>query len=126
MYFQMTVGILTDIFFEFLKMFVTFFRMSCDAPALRVIAGYVAQHCVNRGLSLLCMPPHTTHWLLPTNKSFFRHSKTYFYDEAAVCVSCQSRSFTKTEFCSVFCKTWMKAAIAGNNIHAFKHPVFGP
>jgi hypothetical protein len=37
------------------------------------------------------------------------------YEEVAAFVRNHNRSFTKTGFCPVFCKAWIKAAAAGND-----------
>jgi hypothetical protein len=81
-------------------------------PTVLVVDGHdshskdaeMLQHCVDHRLSLLCLPPHTTHWLHPTDRSFFRPLNIYFYEEVAVFVRRYDRSFTKLEFCSIFCK----------------------
>jgi hypothetical protein len=118
----------SEIFLGFLKQFIKDFRVRSDNPAIRSVDGHdshsrdaeMLQHCVDHGLRLLCLPPHTTHWLQPTDRSFFRPLKVYFYKEGAVFLRSHGRSFTKIELCSIFCKPWMKAATAGNALHGFR------
>jgi hypothetical protein len=101
------VGILTQIFFEFLKQFMTYFRVISDNPALLVADDHdshsrdveMLQHCVDEGLCLLCLASHTIDWLQPTERFFFRPLKVYFYEEAALFVRSHGCSFTKIEFC---------------------------
>jgi hypothetical protein len=74
MYLQVTVCILTQIFFEFLKQLVAYFRVSSDNPAILVVDDNdshsrdteMLQRSVDHGLCLICLPPQTTHWLQPT------------------------------------------------------------
>lgn len=118
----------SEIFFNFIKEFITFFKISRADPAVLVVDGHdshsrnidMLEHCVDNGLTLLCLPPHTTHWLQPTDKSFFKPLKKYYYEEAAAFVRNHGRSFTKIEFCSIMCKAWMKSATAGNAVNGFR------
>jgi hypothetical protein len=118
----------SEIFFKFIKEFISYFKISRADPAVLVVDGHdshsrdidMLEHCVENGLTLLCLPPHTTHWLQVTDKSFFKPLKKYYYEEAAVFVRNHGRSFTKIEFCSIMCKAWMKSATAGNAVNGFR------
>jgi hypothetical protein len=93
----------SEIIFGFGKNFIMYFIVSSDNPAVCVVDGHdshsrgleMLQHCVDHGLSLFYLPPHGTHWLQPTDKSFFRPLKIYFYEEADMFIGSHGPSFTK-------------------------------
>ena len=119
--------VITDIFFCFVKHFISYFKVNPADPAV-LVDGHeshcdnfeMLQHCVDSGLTMVCLPPHTTHWLQPTDRSFFKPLKKNYYEEAACFVRTNGRSFTKIEFCSVFSKAWLKSATTGNSINGFR------
>lgn len=72
-------------------------------------------------ITMICLPPHTTHFIQPLDRSFFRPLKTYF-DQA--CKTFQSnhpgRAITKLQFGTLLSKAWGKAASAENAMNGFR------
>jgi hypothetical protein len=70
----------SEVFFLcLLKQFITYFKVSSDNPAIRVAEGHYSHsrdvEMLNTVLTMDCLyllplPPHTTHWLQRTGRSF--------------------------------------------------------
>ncbi|KAK9717410.1 DDE superfamily endonuclease [Popillia japonica] len=78
----------TDIFFDWLKYhFVP--RKPRDNAVLLILDGHTS-HCnsvemleyaEDQNIILLCLPSHTTHFLQPLDRCFFKSLKSYYYNE---------------------------------------------
>lgn len=73
------------------------------------------------GISLLCLPPHTTHALQPLDKSFFAPFKAFFKVESNTWVEQHvGRKLTRYQVGPLICKAWNKSATVGNGTSGFR------
>ena len=82
-----------------------------DGHASHVKSLEVLDYAKDNEITLICLPPHTTHYLQPLDRSFFKPLKVY-YDQA--CRSFISnhpgRSIKKLQFSTLLSQAWGKAA----------------
>jgi len=72
-------------------------------------------------VSLLCLPPHTTHALQPLDRSFFKPLKTYFNTEIGTWVTNHpGRKVTRYQIGPLICAAWNRAATVGNCTSGFQ------
>lgn len=75
----------------------------------------------NNEIILMSLPPHTTHWLQPLDRSFFKSLKANYY---AACNSFMknhpSRKISRLQFGNLLNTAWAKSAIIGNGVNGFK------
>lgn len=92
-----------------------------DGHASHVKSVAVLDYASANQITMICLPPHTTHFIQPLDRSFFRPLKTYF-DQA--CKTFQSnhpgRAITKLQFGTLLSKAWGKAASAENAMNGFR------
>lgn len=75
----------------------------------------------DNGISLLCLPPHTTRALQPLDKSFFAPFKAYFKTESNTWVEQNmGRKLTQYQVGPLICKAWNRSASVGNGTVGFK------
>ncbi|XP_018365006.1 PREDICTED: uncharacterized protein LOC108762485 [Trachymyrmex cornetzi] len=71
-------------------------------------------------VSLLCLPPHTTHVLQPLDKSFFGPFKAHFKVEANTWINQhKGRNLTRYQLGPLVEKAWSKAATVENGCSGF-------
>ncbi|GBM71039.1 hypothetical protein AVEN_272385-1 [Araneus ventricosus] len=70
---------------------------------------------------LLCLPPHTSHWLQPLDRSFFNSLKTNYY---AACDNFlknhPSRKINRLQFGNLLNSAWVKSAHVEIGIEGFQ------
>jgi len=92
-----------------------------DGHASHVKSLEVLDYASDNGITLICLPPHTTHYLQPLDRSFFKPLKVY-YDQA--CRSFISnhagRSVTKLQFSSLLNQAWGKATTTETGTNGFR------
>lgn len=72
-------------------------------------------------VTLLCLPPHTTHALQPLDKSFFGPLKAYFKTASNTWVEQHvGRRLTRYQVGPLVCEAWEKSASVGNGTSGFK------
>jgi len=70
---------------------------------------------------MICLPPHSTHFLQPLDRSFFRPLITYFDQACKTFLSNHpGRAITKLQFGALLNKAWGKAASAENAMNGFR------
>lgn len=70
---------------------------------------------------LLCLPPHTTHYLQPFDRAFFKSLKTFYYQVCREWMqSHPGRKPTRLQFGELLTKSWGKLATAGNAMAGFR------
>jgi len=74
-----------------------------------------------KDISLICLSPHTTHYLQPLDHSFFKPLKVY-YDQAcrSFILDHPGRSITKLQFSTVLNQAWGKAAMVETATNGFR------
>jgi len=92
-----------------------------DGHASHVKSLDVLDYAKDNEITLICLPPHTTHYLQPLDRSFFKPLKVY-YDQA--CRSFISnhpgRSITKLQFSTLLNQAWGKAATTETATNGFR------
>lgn len=70
---------------------------------------------------MICLPPHSTHFLQPLDRSFFRPLITYFDQACKTFLSNHpGRAITKLQFGALLYKAWEEAASAENAMNGFR------
>ena len=70
---------------------------------------------------LLCLPPHTTHYLQPLDRSVFKALKAAYYQACQTWVKSKSnRTITRLHFGQLLNEAWGKAASVQNAVSGFK------
>ncbi|KAB0790264.1 hypothetical protein PPYR_03907 [Photinus pyralis] len=70
---------------------------------------------------MLCLPSHTTHWLQPLDRSFFKPLKTYWSQACNTWIhNHPGRKLTRLQFPTLLNTAWGKAATVQNGISGFR------
>lgn len=70
---------------------------------------------------LLCLPPHTTHYLQPLDRAFFKSLKSFYYQACREWMqSHPGRKLGRLQFGELLTKSWGKSATAGNAMSGFR------
>ncbi|KAJ8945474.1 hypothetical protein NQ314_009226, partial [Rhamnusium bicolor] len=117
----------SDIFFQWFQEF--FVPRKGLGKVLLIMDGH-SSHCSNvelldyavaNDVILFCLPSHSTHWLQPLDRSFFKPLKTYWSQ------TCQNwvhnnpgRKLGRLQFASLLNADWCKAATIQNGTSGFR------
>lgn len=117
----------SDIFFQWFREF--FVPRKGQGKILLIMDGH-SSHCSNvelldyavaNDVILFCLPSHTTHWLQPLDRSFFKPLKIYWSQ------TCQNwvhnnpgRKLGRLQFASLLNIAWCKAATIQNGVSGFR------
>eukprot|EP00794_Sanderia_malayensis_P021114 gene21114-23182_t len=119
----------TDLFFKFVKHFLKHTKCSKDSKVLLILNGHkshtknieLIDYAKENGLSLLSLPPHTSHKLQPLDRSFLKGLKSGFN------VACNSwlrkhpaRRITVDKLGELFSEAYLKSATVENAVSGFK------
>lgn len=81
----------------------------------------VLEFCEANEIILLCLPSHTTHFLQPLDRSFFKSLKSHYYSECNRFMKTNpSRKITRYQFGKLLGEAWNKSATVQNAISGFK------
>lgn len=70
---------------------------------------------------LLCLPPHTTHYLQPLDRAVFKSLKTAYYQSCYSFIKAKKdRRLTRLNFGKILNEAWGKAASVHNAVSAFR------
>lgn len=87
----------------------------------------VLEFCEKNKIILLCLPSHTTHYLQPLDRSFFKSLKSNYY---AACNNFlktnPSRKLTRLQFGKLLGYAWGKSATVENGLSAFRATGISP
>ncbi|KAB0799206.1 hypothetical protein PPYR_07086 [Photinus pyralis] len=130
---QKSAYINSDIFLEWLK---THFLPRKPAGKVLLLLDGHASHCNSietlsfaeeHDIILLCLPPHTTHYLQPLDRAFFKSLKSAFYQACNVWVKTNAdRRITRLVFGKLLNIAWGKAASVQNGTSGFKATGISP
>ncbi|CAH2010540.1 unnamed protein product [Acanthoscelides obtectus] len=100
-----------------------------QGKALLVLDGH-SSHCSDveildlataNDIILLCLPSHTTHWLQPLDRSFFKPLKVYWNEACKKWVQNNpGRKLSRLQFPSLLNTAWCKAASVQNAVSGFR------
>lgn len=119
----------TEGFSSFLNMFQSHTSSSKENPSLLVVDGHsthikdpdLLSFANDNGIIMICLPPHTTHWLQPLDRSIFKPMKCYYYEAVNVWVrNNPGQSLGKCEFGKLFNTAWGKSATPSNAANGFR------
>jgi hypothetical protein len=81
----------------------------------------VLEYAVEHDIIFISLPPHTTHFMQPLDRSFFRPLKAY-YDQAcrSFIVNNPGRQITKLQFGKLMSEAWGKAATVATACNGFR------
>lgn len=81
----------------------------------------VLDYAAKNDVILMCLPSHTTHYLQPLDRSFFKPLKTYWRDACGSWMRNNAdRKLTRYQFPSLINTAWSKAATVQNGVSGFK------
>lgn len=117
----------SDIFFEWLK--THFLPRKMLGKVLLILDGHTS-HTTNlemlefaeqNDILLFCLPAHTTHYLQPLDRTFFKALKTYYSQACRHFVkSNTSRTLKRLQFGKLLGESWNRAATVDNAVAAFR------
>lgn len=92
-----------------------------DGHASHVKSLAVLEYACQNDITMICLPPHTTHFIQPLDRSFFKPLKVYYDQACKTFVSNHpGRSITKLQFGGILNQAWGKAATTANATNGFR------
>ncbi|KAB0790336.1 hypothetical protein PPYR_15330 [Photinus pyralis] len=92
-----------------------------DGHASHVNSVEMLEFAESHQIILLCLPSHTTHYLQPLDRSFFKSLKAHFYESCRLWLKTHAgRRITRYQFGELLTLTWGKAATTQNGSSGFK------
>lgn len=117
----------SDIFFQWLK--DQFVPRKPTGAVLLLLDGHAShcsniemlEYCVNHNIILFCLPSHTTQFLQPLDRCFFRSFKLNYYSACNLYIKNNpGRKITRLQFGKLLAEGWNKSATVNNATSAFK------
>lgn len=92
-----------------------------DGHASHVNSVEMLEFAESNDIIILCLPSHTTHYLQPLDRSFFKSLKSHFYESCRLWLRNHSgRRITRYQFGELLSASWGKAATTQNGSSGFK------
>lgn len=116
-----------DIFLHWLKSH--FLPRKPNGKVLLILDGHashtnsisVLEFTEENDIILLCLPAHTTHFLQPLDRSFFKSLKTYYYSACNSFMKTNpARKLGRLQFGELLGCSWNKAATVQNGVSGFR------
>ena len=117
----------SNIFMKWLKHFVSFAQPSKQNPVLIILdnhSSHLSLGAINFArenfITMLSIPPHSSHKLQPLDKCFFGPLKVYYNQSIDFwMVNNPGKRVTNWEICELFCKAYQKAATVQKGVKGF-------
>ena len=117
-----------EIFVKWLQHFIKYAGSSTEKKVLLILDNHeshvniaVYNTCLENGIVLLTIPPHTSHRLQPLDLTFFGPLKTSYYKECDnFMTSNPGRRITQFEVAMIFGKAYIKCCTMEKAINGFK------
>ncbi|XP_014212661.1 tigger transposable element-derived protein 4-like [Copidosoma floridanum] len=117
----------TDVFTQWFIKFIEFSKASLENPVLLILDGHcshvknleVAELGKEKGIIVLCFPPHCTHRMQPLDVGFMKPLNYYYAEEVNKFQRSRSQVQMKDVF-GIFGKAWQKACKIDTAVNAFK------
>nr|XP_022906536.1 uncharacterized protein LOC111418265 [Onthophagus taurus] len=75
----------------------------------------------NNDIILMSIPPHTSHWLQPLDRTFFKSLKSNYYSACnSYMINNPSRKITRLQFGTLLRLAWGKSANVDNGVSGFR------
>ncbi|KAJ8042416.1 hypothetical protein HOLleu_13465 [Holothuria leucospilota] len=116
----------SDLFLDWLKHFRSF---ACPGKVLLLVDGHashaksvaVLDYARDKDIIMFCLPPHTTKYLQPLDRSVYKPLKVFYQHATHKFVRSQPGStISKYRFGSLFSEAWGKTATVANAVNGFK------
>jgi len=92
-----------------------------DGHASHVKSIAVIDLAVSYDITMVCLPPHTTHYLQPLDRAFFKPLKVHYDSACRTFLSNHpGRQITKLQFGSLLSEAWGRAATPGTASNGFR------
>lgn len=92
-----------------------------DGHASHVNSVEMLEFAESNDIIILCLPSHTTHYLQPLDRSFFKSLKAHFYESCRLWLRNHvGRRITRYQFGELLSASWGKAATVQNGSSGFK------
>ena len=100
-----------------------------DLPAILILDGHgshvkaldALKFASKNNISIICLPPHTTHWTQPQDKCFFKPLKMHFADECRKFMRKKpGQGITRLSFGSLFTPAYNKTASIHVAVESFR------
>lgn len=92
-----------------------------DGHASHVNSVEMLEFAESNDIIILCLPSHTTHYLQPLDRSFFKSLKAHFYESCRLWLRNHAgRRITRYQFGELLSASWGKAASTQNGSSGFK------
>ncbi|CAH1966959.1 unnamed protein product [Acanthoscelides obtectus] len=118
----------THLFTEWFHHFLTKVKPSRDEPALLILDGHNT-HTRNleflrlakqNGVTIICLPPHTTHKLQPLDKRVMGALKAHYNEEVRVFKRTYKRPITQYDITEIFGRAYLKIQCGSNAVKGFE------
>ncbi|XP_044764486.1 MFS-type transporter clz9-like [Coccinella septempunctata] len=124
---QKSAYVTTDIFHLWLRNH--FAPRKPDGTVVLILDGH-SSHCSSvetlefaedNNIVLQCLPSHTTHYLQPLDRAFFKALKSYYYNACNSYIKMNpNRKVSRLVFGGLLSKSWVQAATTENAISGFR------
>lgn len=117
------------IFTQWLKHFIVHVKPTEDDPVVLILDGHyshtrnlelieIARSC---HVTIVCIPPHTSHKLQPLDLSFMSPFKTYYSQAIQSWLKTNpGRNVTSFQICKLMCQAYLKCANAEISVNGFR------
>ncbi|CAH1961310.1 unnamed protein product [Acanthoscelides obtectus] len=124
---QKSAYVTTDIFLLWLRNH--FAPRKPEGTVVLILDGH-SSHCSSvdtlefaeeNNIILLCLPSHTTHYLQPLDRAFFKALKSYYYNACNSYIKMNpNRKISRLVFGGLLSKAWVQASTTDNAISGFR------
>ncbi|XP_069671659.1 uncharacterized protein [Periplaneta americana] len=118
----------TDLFKKWFLHFVEKVKPTREDPALLIFDGHYSHtrnlqliDCARENnVTLICLPPHSTHKLQPLDRSFIGPLKSYYSEEVRTFLRSQGRPVSHFDVAELLARAYLKASSVENAVSGFK------
>jgi hypothetical protein len=123
-----------SLFVKWLLHFISFVKCSRDNPVILIIDGHNSHKSLeaidtarDHGVTMITLPPHTTHKLQPLDVTFFKSLKANYNAAADSFMTCNpGKRITFFDMADLFGKAYGKSASVEKAIKGFEHTGIWP